>query len=202
VTLEVMSAPAVRRVAVRVDGTVQGVGFRPYVFLQAEPLGLGGFVGNDVHGVFVEIEGVPEAVERFLEELPSRAPPLAHVETVTVRELPPAGERAFAIVPSDPAGAPDAMVSVDGATCDACLAELLDPADRRHRYPFITCTHCGPRFTIVRDVPYDRPLTTMAGFDMCAACRAEYDDPRDRRFHAQPNACPDCGPQCVQVMNG
>jgi hydrogenase maturation protein HypF len=199
VTLEVMSAPAVRRVAVRVDGTVQGVGFRPYVFLLAERLGLGGFVGNDVHGVFVEIEGVPEAVERFLEELPSRAPPLAHVETVTVRELPPAGERAFAIVPSDPAGAPDAMVSVDGATCDACLAELLDPADRRHRYPFITCTHCGPRFTIVRDVPYDRPLTTMAGFAMCAACRAEYDDPRDRRFHAQPNACPDCGPHARLV---
>jgi hydrogenase maturation protein HypF len=182
-------------VAVRVDGVVQGVGFRPYVFRLAEEHGLAGLVGNDVHGVFVEAEGTPEAVARFLEDLPAEAPPLARVESMTVRDVRAAGERAFTIVASDPAGAPDALVSADGATCEACLAELRDPADRRHRYPFITCTHCGPRFTIVRGVPYDRPLTTMAGFAMCAACQAEYDDPRDRRFHAQPNACPACGPQ-------
>jgi len=193
------STRAARRVAVRVHGVVQGVGFRPYVFLLADEHGLAGLVGNDVHGVFVEVEGAPEAVQRFLEDLPSRAPPLARVESVSVRDVPVAGARDFAIVPSDPAGAPDALVSVDGATCDACLAELRDPADRRYRYPFITCTHCGPRFTIVRDVPYDRPLTTMAGFAMCAACQAEYDDPRDRRFHAQPNACPDCGPHARLV---
>ena len=186
---------APRRVGARVDGVVQGVGFRPHVFRLAEEHRLAGFVGNDVHGVFLEAEGPPEAVNRFLEQLAVRAPRLARVERVSVRELTPAGEQEFAIVASDPAGAADAQVCADSATCEACLAELQDPADRRHRYPFITCTHCGPRFTIVRDVPYDRPLTTMADFVMCAACQAEYDDPRDRRFHAQPNACPDCGPQ-------
>jgi hydrogenase maturation protein HypF len=190
-----MSTLALRRVAVRVDGVVQGVGFRPHVFRLAEEHGLSGSVGNDVHGVVVEAEGPPEAVASFLDALATRAPPLAHVHAVTVRELAPAGATGFAIVPSDPSGAPDALVAADGATCDACLAELRDLADRRHRYPFINCTDCGPRFTIVRDVPYDRPLTTMARFAMCAACRAEYDDPRDRRFHAQPNACPDCGPR-------
>jgi hydrogenase maturation protein HypF len=187
----------VRRVAVRVDGVVQGVGFRPYVFRLAEELGLAGFVGNDVHGVFAEVQGPPEAVTRFLDELPRRAPPLARVGAVTVRDVPAAADERFAIVASDAAGAPDAQVAADGATCDACLAELFDASDRRHRYPFITCTHCGPRFTIVRDVPYDRPLTTMSSFAMCDACQAEYDDPRDRRFHAQPNACPACGPQAA-----
>ncbi|MDX6733984.1 MAG: hydrogenase maturation protein HypF, partial [Baekduia sp.] len=198
-TLHLAGAPTIRRVAVRVDGVVQGVGFRPHVFRLAEEQGLAGFVGNDVHGVFVEAEGPSAAVARFLDDLAARAPRLARVERLTVEELTPAGEHAFAIVPSDPAGAADAQVCADSATCEACLAELQDPADRRHRYPFITCTHCGPRFTIVRDVPYDRPLTTMAGFAMCAACQAEYDDPRDRRFHAQPNACPDCGPRARLV---
>ena len=112
-----------------------------------------------------------------------------------MEELAPTGERGFAIAPSAGGSRPDAPVSPDTATCDDCLAELFDPADRRYRYPFVNCTNCGPRFTIVRGVPYDRPRTTMAGFPMCARCRAEYEDPRDRRFHAQPNACPDCGPR-------
>jgi hydrogenase maturation protein HypF len=190
-----VSAATVRRVAVRVDGVVQGVGFRPYVFRLAEQHRLAGFVRNDTRGVLVEVEGSPGEVERFLAELPLRAPPLARVEHLSARELPPAGARAFEIRQSDGDGAPAALVSADTATCAACLAELFDPRDRRFRYPFVNCTNCGPRFTIVRDLPYDRPLTTMASFAMCEACRAEYDDPRDRRFHAQPNACPVCGPR-------
>ena len=156
--------------------------------------GLAGFVLNDARGVLVEVEGAPEAVERFLARLPAEAPPLASVESVAC-DGAPADRRARLRDPRERArrrarraGPPDA------ATCDDCLAELFDPGDRRYRYPFINCTNCGPRFTIVRGVPYDRPLTTMAGFAMCAACRAEYDDPADRRFHAQPNACPACGP--------
>jgi hydrogenase maturation protein HypF len=127
--------------------------------------------------------------------LSAEAPPLAAVESVRPDPVPATGEREFAIVASERAGEPAALVAPDGATCADCLAELLDPADRRYRYPFVNCTNCGPRFTIVRGVPYDRALTTMAGFTMCARCQAEYDDPDDRRFHAQPNACPDCGPR-------
>jgi hydrogenase maturation protein HypF len=193
------AASARRRVHGRVEGTVQGVGFRPYVHRLALELGLGGTVGNDERGVVVDVEGDPGAVAAFLERLPGEAPPLAHVERVLVHEVPATGERAFAIVASERRGAPAALVVPDAATCEDCLAELRDPADRRHRYPFINCTNCGPRFTIVRDVPYDRPRTTMAAFAMCDACRAEYVDPADRRFHAQPNACPDCGPQARLV---
>jgi len=182
-------------VRARVDGTVQGVGFRPYVFRLAEQLGLDGFVANDERGVLLEVEGDPAAVEAFVARLPREAPALASVERVSAEAVAPVAATAgFAIVDSARGGVPAAQVSPDTATCDACLAELRDPADRRHRYPFINCTDCGPRFTIVRGVPYDRPLTTMAAFAMCDACRAEYDDPRDRRFHAQPNACPACGP--------
>jgi hydrogenase maturation protein HypF len=189
----------VNRVRARVDGTVQGVGFRPYVFRLAEALGLDGFVANDERGVVLEVEGDAAAVERFLERLPREAPPLATVEAVAHERIAVGGEPGFRIVDSSRGGAPAALVSPDTATCDACLAELWDPADRRHRYPFINCTDCGPRFTIVRGVPYDRPLTTMAAFTMCAACQAEYDDPRDRRFHAQPNACRECGPRVALV---
>ncbi|MCW3050259.1 MAG: hypF [Solirubrobacterales bacterium] len=192
---------AARRISARVEGVVQGVGFRPFVFRLAEELALGGFVRNDTRGVVLEVEGEPGAVERFLAALAERAPPLARVERVTVRELAPEGARDFAIAHSDAGGAPGALVSADSATCADCLAELHDPADRRYRYPFVNCTNCGPRFTIVRGVPYDRPLTTMAGFAMCPACQAEYDDPRDRRFHAQPNACPACGPR-ARLLGG
>lgn len=193
-----MSTPvagSARRVAVRVDGVVQGVGFRPYVFRLAEELGLAGFVRNDAHGVLVEVEGDDAGVARFLERLPLETPPLASVECTTVAERPPEGRPGFAIVASEHGGEADALVCADSATCEDCLRELRDPADRRYRYPFINCTNCGPRLTITTGVPYDRPQTTMAGFAMCRACRFEYDDPHDRRFHAQPNACPRCGPR-------
>ncbi|MCW3063208.1 MAG: hypF, partial [Solirubrobacterales bacterium] len=183
-----------RRIRARVEGTVQGVGFRPFVYRLAGELGLAGWVLNDERGVLLEVEGDAATIEDFVVRLAAEAPPLATVERVAVEELPATGAPGFAIVESERHGAPAALVSPDTATCADCLRELFDPADRRHRYPFINCTNCGPRFTIVRDVPYDRPLTTMAGFRMCAACQAEYDDPADRRFHAQPNACAVCGP--------
>jgi len=195
-------APAARRVRVRVDGTVQGVGFRPHVYRLARELGLAGFVRNDTRGVLIEAEGPAEAVAALLARIGREAPPLAVVERVEVAESAPTGAAGFAIEASDAAGAPAARVSADAATCAQCLAELADPADRRYRYPFINCTNCGPRFTIVRGVPYDRPLTTMAGFRMCERCQAEYDDPGDRRFHAQPNACPACGPALALLDPG
>ena len=193
-----MSAAAVqvrtRRVGVRVVGTVQGVGFRPYVYRLAGKLGLSGHVLNDAHGVLLEVEGAAAAVERFLARLEADAPPLAVLERLSVSELPSTGEAGFLIRASPAGEAPDAPVTPDSATCADCLAELLDRSDRRYRYSFINCTGCGPRFTIVRGIPYDRPLTTMAAFRMCPQCLAEYEDPADRRFHAQPNACPACGP--------
>jgi hydrogenase maturation protein HypF len=183
------------RIAVRVEGIVQGVGFRPFVYALAARLGLGGQVGNDVDGVFAEVEGAPVAVAEFLRALERDAPPLARVERVTATAMPTAGTASFQIVASDPAGRRSTLIAADTATCADCLRELADPADRRFRYPFINCTNCGPRFTIVRDVPYDRPLTTMASFGMCAQCAAEYHDPANRRFHAQPTCCPACGPR-------
>ena len=190
-----------RRVRVRVEGVVQGVGFRPYVHRLAVELGLNGFVRNDARGAVIEVEGPAEAIDALLARLPAEAPPAAVIEAVEREAVPPRGEQGFGIVESARAGTPDAQVSPDIATCEACLRELFDPADRRHRYPFINCTDCGPRFTIVRGVPYDRPLTTMAGFTMCEACAAEYADPSNRRFHAQPNACPACGPR-LRLVRG
>jgi len=183
------------RTSIRVEGVVQGVGFRPFVYSLATRLGLAGWVGNDVDGVFAEVEGPAGQVRDFLAALERDAPPLARVERVSAQPMAPDGRAGFAIVASDTAGQRRALVSADSATCADCLRELADPADRRFGYPFINCTNCGPRFTIVRDVPYDRPLTTMAGFTMCAACAAEYHDPADRRFHAQPVCCPSCGPR-------
>jgi len=186
---------AVIRTAVRVEGVVQGVGFRPFVYTLATGLGLAGHVGNDTDGVFVEVEGAPAVVSEFLVLLERDAPPLARIERITTAPLPPSGSASFAIAASGSAGPRRTLISADTATCADCLRELADPADRRYGYPFINCTNCGPRFTIVRDVPYDRPLTTMAGFAMCERCAAEYHDPADRRFHAQPTCCPDCGPR-------
>ena len=183
------------RTSVRVEGVVQGVGFRPFVYSLAARLGLAGWVGNDVDGVFAEVEGAAESVRKFLDLVEREAPPLARVERVTARAIAPNGAAGFSIAPSDPTGRRRALVSADSATCADCLAELADPGDRRFGYPFINCTNCGPRFTIIRDVPYDRPLTTMAGFPMCADCAAEYHDPANRRFHAQPVCCPACGPR-------
>ncbi|MGI8632451.1 MAG: carbamoyltransferase HypF, partial [Solirubrobacterales bacterium] len=187
--------PVARRVRVRVDGTVQGVGFRPFVYRLARELSLGGFICNDEHGVLIDAEGPAAAVDALLERVAAEAPPLARVEGLRVDDAEPTGATPFTIAPSRGGGHAEVLVSPDVATCDQCLAEVLDPADRRHRYPFTNCTNCGPRFTIVRDVPYDRPLTTMAGFPLCDECRAEYTDPLDRRFHAQPVACARCGPQ-------
>jgi hydrogenase maturation protein HypF len=187
-------APARRRARVRVEGTVQGVGFRPYVYRLAGEQELAGFVLNDSRGVLLEVEGDGPAVEEFLARLGRDAPPLAVIERVLSEERAPHGDSGFAIRESPRTGAIDTPVTPDSATCRDCLRELLDPGDRRYRYPFINCTNCGPRFTIVRGIPYDRPFTTMAAFAMCDLCRAEYEDPADRRFHAQPNACPRCGP--------
>ncbi|HSO99474.1 MAG TPA: acylphosphatase, partial [Solirubrobacteraceae bacterium] len=158
-----LAVAAVSRVRLRVTGTVQGVGFRPYVFRLANALGLAGFVLNDSHGVLIEVEGDASQVNEFRHWLAAEAPPLAVVESVRAAAVPVRGGRRFEILPSPPGGRPDAAVSADTATCTDCLRELADPADRRYRYPFINCTNCGPRFTIVRGIPYDRPLTTMAG---------------------------------------
>ena len=198
-----MSATATRRrVRVRVEGTVQGVGFRPYVYRLARELALAGHVGNDSLGVLIEVEGDPAEVARFLARLAPEAPALAVLERVATIELEPEGATGFEIVASAAGERPQAPVTPDTATCSDCLRELCDPADRRFRYPFINCTNCGPRFTIVRGIPYDRPLTTMAGFRMCPECRQEYEDPSDRRFHAQPNACPACGPALSLLDRG
>jgi hydrogenase maturation protein HypF len=183
---------------VEVRGTVQGVGFRPYVFRLATALGLGGDVRNSGGHVLIEASGPSPAVASFLARLPAEAPAAALISRVTAEDLAavsaPAG-RAFRITPSTPTGGPDARAVVpDLATCPACLAELFDPADRRYRYPFLTCTGCGPRATIIDALPYDRVRTTMAAFPLCPECAREYRDPTDRRFHAEPLACPRCGP--------
>ncbi len=182
------------RSRIRVEGIVQGVGFRPFVHALAGEYGLGGFVGNDEAGVFIEAEGDPTALDAFVAALRLRPPVLASVERVVAAPAVPNGDRDFVIVTSSSAGPRDALVSADTATCDDCLAEIADPDDRRYAYPFTNCTNCGPRFTIVQSVPYDRAATTMSGFAMCAECAAEYHDPGDRRFHAQPVCCPACGP--------
>ncbi|WP_328222148.1 carbamoyltransferase HypF [Streptomyces sp. NBC_00310] len=190
--------PLRRRVTVR--GVVQGVGFRPYLYGLAAELALAGHVTNTPEGVVVEVEGTASAVARFCDRIAAQAPPLARVESVDHTEMPPAGGTAFTILASRADGPARTLVSPDSATCADCLAELADPADRRYRHPFVNCTHCGPRFTIVTAVPYDRANTTMAGFRMCPDCAREYADPADRRFHAQPVACPACGPRLRLVV--
>lgn len=183
------------RRAITVSGVVQGVGFRPFVYRLASETGLAGHVQNGADGVRIEGEGEQEELDAFLTALRGRAPPLARVDAVEVEPLPPRGEEEFWIRDSGCSPERDLCVPPDTAPCPACLEELWDPGDRRHRYPFLSCTRCGPRFTIVRGLPYDRPRTSMAGFPLCSACREEYEDPGDRRFHAQPTACPDCGPR-------
>jgi hydrogenase maturation protein HypF len=192
---------AVVRREVRVRGVVQGVGFRPFVYSLASELGLTGEVVNDSDGVLAQVQGEAVDVEAFCLRVRTDAPPLAAVDAVTWRELPGRPGSGFTIGASG-AGEGRTLVPPDVGTCDLCLAELADPADRRYRHPFITCTACGPRFTIVTGLPYDRPLTTMAPFPMCDACRSEYQDPADRRFHAQPVACHDCGPTLELITDG
>ncbi|GLV52716.1 carbamoyltransferase [Thermobispora bispora] len=185
-----------RRLRLTVEGVVQGVGFRPFVYRLATELGATGFVGNDSRSVFAEIQGPEPVVDEFLRRLRADAPPLARITAVRSEAIPPdPAETGFRIVASRDAGGARTLVPPDVAVCRDCVRELFDPADRRYRHPFITCTNCGPRYTIIRSLPYDRPATTMAGFPMCDACAAEYHDPADRRFHAQPLCCPDCGPR-------
>ncbi|MCX7804334.1 MAG: carbamoyltransferase HypF [Planctomycetota bacterium] len=186
--------PGAFRARIRVRGIVQGVGFRPFVYRTASALGLGGFVRNDSSGVLIEAEGPKERVEGLLDSIRRGGPPAARVEGIGISEVPAAGETAFRIEESDAGAPPATLISPDLAMCSDCRRELLDGSDRRFGYPFINCTFCGPRYTIVRKVPYDRPNTTMSGFRMCPACEREYHDPSDRRFHAQPTACPACGP--------
>ena len=182
------------RAQIAVRGTVQGVGFRPYVYALAASLGLAGTVSNDADGVHIDIEG--ESVADFIRRLPVEAPPLSRITDISITPLPLQGYTGFTIQESRTRIGSHSMtfVSADVSVCPDCIRELNDPTDRRYRYPFINCTNCGPRYTITRAVPYDRPNTTMADFPLCTACSREYHDPRDRRFHAQPIACPKCGP--------
>jgi hydrogenase maturation protein HypF len=182
-----------RRIFVR--GIVQGVGFRPFVYGLAAKHGLSGFVANQSDGVSLELQGEVAALEDFVEVLRTAPPPLATIDEIRIEEMTPLAESSFRIIGSVSQANRSTPISPDIATCEDCLLELFDPRDRRFRYPFINCTNCGPRFTIIRDIPYDRPNTTMAEFAMCRECEAEYHAPDNRRFHAQPNACPVCGPK-------
>lgn len=184
-----------KRERLTVEGAVQGVGFRPFVYRLARELGLAGYVLNTPAGVIIEIEGASHPLEAFKKALQERKPPQARILRLDNTPLPADGEHGFTIRQSETGTETTALMLPDFAVCTDCLQEMNDPADRRHRYPFINCTNCGPRFSIITALPYDRPNTTMKTFEMCDACRAEYDNPEDRRHHAQPIACPDCGPQ-------
>lgn len=183
------------RVRIAIRGLVQGVGFRPFIYRLASELHLKGWVNNNLQGVSIEVEGLREAVDAFVRRIGPERPPRAAIYSLETTVLDPVGYDAFEIRESDTAGAVSAVVLPDIATCDDCLREVRDPSDRRYRYPFTNCTNCGPRFSIIRSLPYDRPNTSMASFTMCEDCQAEYNDPPNRRFHAQPNACPTCGPR-------
>lgn len=183
------------RVRLTVKGRVQGVGFRPTVYNFAQSLFLSGWVSNSPEGALIEVEGPRSIVEEFITKLPQNLPPQAVLHALEREEFAPTGYEGFEIHSSQEEGETQALIPPDLATCGDCLRELRDETDRRHGYPFINCTNCGPRFTIIREVPYDRPRTTMSRFTMCPDCKREYEDPRDRRFHAQPDACPVCGPK-------
>ena len=180
---------------IHINGIVQGVGFRPFIYNLALEHNLTGWVCNSASGVDIEVTGEAGDVSNFTAAIPQQAPPLAQIDSIEdwpIEDQSPVG---FTIIPSQDQATDFIPVSPDVAICEQCRQELFDPTDRRYRYPFINCTNCGPRFTIIKEIPYDRPKTTMAGFEMCPDCRAEYENPRDRRFHAQPVACPVCGPQ-------
>ena len=180
---------------IHIKGIVQGVGFRPFIYNLALTHNIKGWVRNSASGVDIEVSGHVDKIESFINEIPISAPPLAQIDSITTEQSDHKRFPDFKIITSKDKASDFIPVSPDVAICVQCQAELFDPQDRRYRYPFINCTNCGPRFTIIRDIPYDRPKTTMAGFEMCPACRQEYENPMDRRFHAQPVACPDCGPQ-------
>ncbi|MFC1883283.1 carbamoyltransferase HypF [Thermodesulfobacteriota bacterium] len=184
-----------------IEGIVQGVGFRPFIYQLALRHKLAGYVKNTSQGVDLEVEGPEEAIQVFFATISPELPPLASITSIEWREIPPKNEKNFQIKISKSSAGRSALISPDVCVCPDCLSELTDPLDRRYRYPFINCTNCGPRYTIIKDIPYDRPFTTMNEFVMCSACREEYESPDNRRFHAQPNACWDCGPR-VALMNG
>jgi hydrogenase maturation protein HypF len=189
----------IQRLSIKIKGIVQGVGFRPFIYDLATRRHLNGFVLNSTSGVVIEIEGTKQHVDSFVSAIKREAPPLSRIESIRIRKLPSKGYQGFTIEQSAVLNGKSALISPDISICDKCLQELFDPADRRFGYPFINCTNCGPRFTIIKDVPYDRDKTTMHEFKMCPLCQEEYEDPTNRRFHAQPNACPTCGPQVELV---
>ncbi len=195
------SAPILAR-SVEVRGVVQGVGFRPFVWRLATRHDVKGWVRNEGGRVTIHAEGSAEALEAFTVALREEAPPLARVDDVVVGAAAPGGFPTFEVDVSTDGAAGVRLVSPDAATCAACLGELFDPADRRYRYPFVNCTDCGPRFTIIEALPYDRERTSMRAFPMCEDCRREYEDPADRRFHAEPVACPACGPHLALIGPG
>jgi Hydrogenase maturation factor len=184
---------------VRIAGIVQGVGFRPFVFRLAAELGLTGWVRNSPAGVELELQGRAEQLAGFRQRLQAELPPLAVISSLEFRDLLLLHDETGFVILASSDGRREPQIAPDSALCVDCLRELSDPADRRYRHPFITCTNCGPRWTIVTGIPYDRPLTTMAAFPLCPDCEAEYRNPLDRRFHAQPIACPDCGPRLSLV---
>src|SRR5579872_6883398 len=185
---------SITRRQIHIRGIVQGVGFRPFVYNLAQRLQLAGYVLNSSAGLVAEAEGAPDAVDEFARAVTHEPPPLAWIQASESLEIPCTADPDFAIRDSLSLTGEFALISPDVATCGDCLRDIVDPHNRRYRYPFTNCTNCGPRYTIVGDIPYDRPNTTMAKFEMCPDCRREYEDPSDRRFHAQPNACPVCGP--------
>jgi hydrogenase maturation protein HypF len=191
--------PHMKRVVIEITGIVQGVGFRPFVYNLARAHSIRGWVRNNERGVFIDAEGDDGNLESFIRDIPSLAPALARIESLEVKYLDPFGYKDFEIKKSEGAQDKFVLISPDVATCDQCVSELFSPQDFRYRYPFINCTLCGPRFTIIKDIPYDRHRTTMAPFPMCPICKKEYEDPGNRRFHAQPNACPVCGPSLKLV---
>jgi len=180
---------------VHINGIVQGVGFRPFVYGLAARYKLNGWVRNTSEGVNIEVTGPEDKLDHFISSLENEAPPLAQIDSLHFEEIPPDNHKSFQILHSRSIDGGFQPISPDVSICGDCLSELFTTADRRYRYPFTNCTNCGPRFTIIKDIPYDRPQTTMAGFDLCPSCMTEYEDPLDRRFHAQPVACPSCGPQ-------
>ena len=191
-----------QRRKITVNGIVQGVGFRPYIYKLAKQLKLTGIVYNSAEGVIIEIEGSSTSIDEFLSRLPLETPPLSDISEIQQIRIKTKNSDAFVIESSGKDHDIRTLISPDVSICDDCLKELLDPLDRRFHYPFINCTNCGPRYTIIRTIPYDRPFTSMSDFKMCPDCRHEYDNPTDRRFHAQPNACPDCGPKLWYEING
>ena len=179
---------------ININGAVQGVGFRPFIYREATRLHLSGQVKNSPQGVFIEVEGPRPSLETFLQRIQQEKPPLSTIRRLESSFMDTVGYDTFEINPSHNGGGKTAYILPDIATCPDCLADIVNPRNRRYRYPFTNCTNCGPRFSIINALPYDRPNTTMSGFEMCPQCRAEYENPVDRRFHAQPNACPQCGP--------